>query len=239
MSTQPHIHRDFNPGITHPAYLTRNRLLRNIRKYAPELRGRLMDFGCGSKPYRSLFTNVSEYVGVDYDSPGHPHTNEQIDVFYDGKHLPFPDHHFDSIFTTEVFEHIFNLPEILAELNRVLKPGGKMLVTCPFVICEHEVPNDYARYTSFAMKHMLQQHDFNALHLGKSGNSIEAIFQLRVTYWHTHILSRLKNIPGIRSMARLVVYTTMNAAAICCSKLFPAGMELYLNNIVVAEKNTK
>ena len=53
-----------------------------------------MDFGCGSKPYKSLF-NVEEYLGVDYYNEGHPHENEQIDVFYDGKNLPFPDNYFD------------------------------------------------------------------------------------------------------------------------------------------------
>jgi len=46
-------------------------------------------------------------------TPGHPHLNEQIDVFYDGKKVPFEDGHFDAIFSSEVFEHVFNLPDIL------------------------------------------------------------------------------------------------------------------------------
>src|SRR5687767_14503304 len=104
--------KDFNPSVTNPGYLTRNRLLKSILFFRENMTGRMMDFGCGSKPYKSIFT-VNEYIGVDYDNPGHPHNNEQIDVFYDGKTLPFPDNHFDSICSAEVVEHIFNLPEIL------------------------------------------------------------------------------------------------------------------------------
>ncbi|MBK8311763.1 MAG: class I SAM-dependent methyltransferase [Chitinophagaceae bacterium] len=109
--------------------------------------------GCGSKPYKSLF-NVNEYVGVDYHGQGHSHENEQIDVFYDGVLLPFPDNYFDSVFSTEVFEHVFNLEEMILEIKRVMKPGAKILVTCPFAIPEHEQPNDYARYSSFGLKHL-------------------------------------------------------------------------------------
>src|SRR6516225_8308589 len=103
---------EFNPNITFPAYLTRNSLLKTISKLAPQLKGRLLDFGCGAKPYKTLFA-VDEYIGLDFENPGHPHLNEQIDVFYDGKTIPFENACFDSIFSSEVFEHIFNIEDIL------------------------------------------------------------------------------------------------------------------------------
>src|SRR5579875_3035709 len=135
------ISKDFNPSVTKPNYLIRNRLLKNIQKLSSHLHGKLLDFGCGQKPYKNLFS-VQEYIGVDFENLGHPHVNESIDIFYDGHKLPFANETFDSVFCSEVFEHIFNLEEILKELNRVLKSGGMMLITCPFSYCEHEVPND-------------------------------------------------------------------------------------------------
>jgi SAM-dependent methyltransferase len=227
---------EFDPALTHPGYLIRSRLLKSIKKYSPFLKGRLLDFGCGSKPYKSLF-KVDEYIGVDFDSQGHPHINEQIDFFYDGHHLPFDNEQFDSIFTSEVFEHIFNLPEILKELNRVLKPGGRILITCPFAICEHEVPNDFARYTSFAMKHMLESNGFTVLNLDKTGNYIETVWQLRLTYWHQHMIPIVGKIPVVRSAARLLIYTGFNLLALFWSKVLPERNDLYLNNVVLAEKN--
>jgi len=226
---------DFNPSITRPHYLVRQRLLQHIRALAPRLHGRMMDFGCGRKPYRALFT-VDEYIGVDFENPGHPHINESIDVFYDGQTIPFGEGHFDSIFCSEVFEHIFNLPHIIGELNRVLKTGGQILVTCPFSFCEHEVPNDYARYTSFAIRHLFEQHGFEVVEYIKSGNSIEAITQLQLMYLHQHIYPRLRKIPVVRSAFRLVTYTLANAGALLLGKIFPKGMDLYMNNVILCRK---
>lgn len=226
---------DFKPSITQPHYLIRNRLLEAITSLAGQLKGRMMDFGCGQKPYYSLF-NVDQYIGVDFENPGHSHANEAIDVFYDGKTIPFEREHFDSIFSSEVFEHIFNLPDILKELNRVLKVDGLMLITCPFSFCEHEVPNDFARYTSFAIKHLLQQNGFEIVQQVKTGNSIEAISQLQLTYIHQHITPVVRKVPVVRSVFRFVTYTSINIAALVLGKIFPAGKDLYMNNVVLCRK---
>lgn len=226
---------EFNPNITYPAYLTRNRLLRSIASHAKNLTGIMMDFGCGSKPYKSLF-EVKQYIGIDFENPGHPHLNEQIDVFYDGHSIPFEDNHFDSVFSSEVFEHIFNLDEILKEINRVMKPDGKLLITCPFAICEHEVPHDFARYSSFGIKSMLERNGFEIIEQDKTGNSIETVNQLRVMYIHQHITPYIRKIPILRSVFRFVVYTGINLYAVLLSKIFPAGNDLYLNNVVLCRK---
>ena len=226
---------DFKPSITQPHYLIRNRLLEAIIPLASQLKGRMMDFGCGQKPYYNLFS-PKEYIGVDYNNPGHPHDNEAIDVYYDGKTLPFQNDHFDSIFSSEVFEHIFNLPEILKELNRVLKKDGLMLITCPFAFCEHEVPNDFARYTSFAMKHLLTQNGFEIVTQLKTGNSIEAISQLQLTYIHQHITPIVRKVPVVRSIFRFFTYSIINISALLLGRILPGGKDLYLNNVILCRK---
>jgi SAM-dependent methyltransferase len=187
MNTFDMVPKEFNPSIFQFNYIVRKRLLEAIADMAPELKGKLIDFGCGSKPYQSLFS-VDEYIGVDYDNPGHSHENESVDVYYDGKTLPFPDEFLDSVFSSEVFEHVFNLQDIIKELNRVIKVGGHILITCPFAICEHEVPNDFARYSSFALNHIFTSNGFEVIKQVKTGNSIETVTQLWTTYVHLHIL---------------------------------------------------
>ncbi len=229
------ISEDFNPKLSYPAYFVRKRLLTGIRKYSHHLTGTMLDFGCGSKPYKSLF-NVTNYVGLDFENPGHSHQNEQIDIFYDGKHIPAADNYFDSAFSSEVFEHVFNLPEMLPEIYRVLKPGAPILVTCPFAICEHEAPNDYARYSSFALKHMMEKNGFEVLAYEKLGNSIEVIFQLLSIYIQFHITPHLKKIPLLGSAFQWITCSFLNVVAIGLGKIFPKGDELYLNNIIVCKK---
>lgn len=226
---------EFNPDITFPAYLTRNRLFSSIKIYSQELTGILLDFGCGTKPYRNLF-NIDQYIGLDYENPGHPHMNEQIDVFYDGKHIPFKDEHFDAVFSSEVFEHVFNLEEVLKEIHRVMKPGAKILITCPFCICEHEVPNDFARYSSFAIRELFNRNGFEILQQDKTGNAVETVFQLWIMYIHQHITPYIRKIPLIRSIFRFTTYTSLNLMALVLARLLPKRKDLYLNNVVLAEK---
>lgn len=227
------VHRDFNPPIYRPLYFIRKGILKGVAKHAPSLTGKLMDFGCGMKPYKPLCINATGYTGVDYEGGGHSHENEQIDVYYDGKTLPFENNTFDSIITSEVFEHIFNLEDILKELNRVLKPGGKILITTPFVWDEHEIPNDFGRYTSFGMKALLERNGFNVVEINKSTNFIETIFQLWPLYWSINIFPKLRPFGGITSA---VFCFFNNCSGWLISRIFPKGKSLYLNLIVLAEK---
>jgi SAM-dependent methyltransferase len=233
------ISKDFNPTVFHPYYFIRKGLYKKIAQYANFLSGDLLDFGCGSKPYMPLFKHCTSYTGVDFENVGHSHKNEHIDVFYDGKKLPFADNKFDSIFSSEVFEHLFNLPEILLELIRVLKPGGRLLITCPFVWPEHETPHDYARYSMFALREELEKKNFKIVLTDKSGDFVTSIYQLSTAYIHDIILPKFSfgnRIPALYRLAKFIVIPTVNIIGNISSKLLPTNKAFYLSNIVIAEK---
>lgn len=225
--------KDFNPSLTYPLYIIRKNIYRGVLKHAPSLGGKMMDFGCGTKPYQPLFTNATEYIGVDYAGEGHSHENEQIDVFYDGKTIPFADNTFDSILTSEVLEHIYNLEDILKELNRVLKPGGKILITVPFAWNEHEMPNDFGRYTSLGFAALLERNGFTVVSLEKTTGFVESLVQLWGLYWHLHI------IPKFRPFGRIVSPTFAflnNIFGLAAAKILPRKTDYFLNLVVLAEK---
>lgn len=228
--------KDFNPSIGYPAYLTRKRLLEGIAKHSGKMYGSLLDFGCGSKPYASLFSNVVTYTGLDFENPGHSHQNESIDVFYDGKTIPFGEETFDSVFTSEVFEHVFNLEQIVPEIRRVLKKNGTILITCPFAICEHEIPNDYARYSSFGLRFLLEKNGFEVVEQEKLGNSLEVIASFIIIYFEFHIFIHLLKIPLLGKLLRFLLYAWFNLLALFFGSFLPAGKELYLNNLIVCKK---
>jgi SAM-dependent methyltransferase len=231
--------KDFDPNITQTLFFIRRALFRKVRQYAPQLTGKMLDFGCGAKPYQPLFVNVTEYIGLDYDGAGHSHKNEQIDVFYDGKHIPFANASFDSVFSSEVFEHLFNLEEILGELHRIMKPNAKIFITCPFVWNEHEVPVDFARYTQFALGHLLEKKGFRVLLQDKSGDYLSALHQLRVQYISDHLIPSIPLLGRIKlfvTNVRPVVVLIINIWFLCWHSVLPFRKDLYLNNIVLAEK---
>ncbi len=238
---QQNVPKSFNPGLNNAFYFTRSVLYKKINQFAPELRGRVMDFGCGSKPYQSLFTNATEYIGVDYAGEGHSHTNESIDILYDGKTIPFPDEYFDAIFSSEVIEHVFNVEEILKELARVIKREGKLLITCPFVWPEHEVPADFARYTQFALKSMLERNGFTLLIVDETGDFLTAIHQMRVLYFNEHFIPSfplLGKSKFFRTNIPPLINPILNGWFSFKSWLLPKRKDLYLNNIILAKKNT-
>lgn len=229
--------RMFNTALLgvfiNPFYFIRRGLYKGVLSNNGYLKGRLLDFGCGSKPYKELF-DVKEYIGLDIEESGHSHQHEGIDVYYEGSVIPFQDDNFDSIFSSEVFEHIFNLEEILAELHRVLKPGGHMLITLPFVWEEHEIPYDFARYTSFGIEHLLKKNGFEIVTTKKTTNYVETVFQLWNAYvWNTYVHSSNRYLSVFKTVLFIAPITI---AGIFISKILRDNRNFYHNNIVVAKK---
>ena len=140
----------FNPGVIgpliNPFYFARKGLYRHISNLIANLDGRLLDVGCGTKPYQGISV-ASDYVGLEIHDDGN-RLHKYADVLYDGEMMPFEDKCFDSLLLNQVFEHVFNPNRFLREVNRVLKKDADILITIPFVWDEHEQPYDYARYTS-------------------------------------------------------------------------------------------
>lgn len=227
-------HNFLLPKITHPYYFIRTELYYGVKERAGNLNGILLDFGCGERPYRSLF-DVEKYIGLDYENPGHNHQNENIDVFYDGKNIPFDDKYFDSVLCTEVLEHLFDIDHTLEEINRVLKKGGKLLVTCPFVWNEHEVPHDYARYTVYALKYLFEKHGFRVLDFERKGNFIKTVTQMKVLYFYYHISPYIPKFPRSYYLTSLMI-AMFNTWGNCKSALFTKKYDLYLTNVFLLEK---
>lgn len=219
--------------IINPVYIIRNGLYKSISNLAPKITGNVLDFGCGSKPYESLFVNANSYIGVDIEVSGHNHKDSKVDYFYDGKKLPFNDASFDAIVCFEVFEHVFNIDEILAEIYRVLKPNGQLLISIPFAWDEHEIPYDFARYTSFGITHILNKNNFEVVKLTKTTTYILAVFQMLIAYLCQYALPKGRLIGRI---SQLVVIFPLNVLALLFNTLLPKRYEYFCNNVVLAKK---
>jgi SAM-dependent methyltransferase len=228
--------QSFQPNIfsivLNPFVFIRWGIFRKVQLFAPKLSGVLLDFGCGRKPYKNLFT-VEKYIGLDLEKTGHDHTESEVDVFYDGKRIPFEDNYFDSVFTSEVFEHVFNLDEVLLEIRRVMKPNGQILLTIPFAWGEHEKPYDFARYTSFAIKHILEKNGFEVVAQEKSGHWVEVLIQLWTGYIYTLFQTKSRS---LNIVLTAIFISPFNVAGILLSLIMPKSKDLYHNNVVLAKK---
>lgn len=216
-----------------PFFVIRRGLYVGIKEFAQIMQqGKLLDFGCGKKPYEHLFS-VSEYIGIDIDASGHDHKLSKIDHIYDGKTLPFADQEFDYVFASEVFEHVFNLDDVLAEIHRVLRPGGYLAFTCPFVWDEHEQPYDFARYSSFAIDHLMKINEFEVIMVKKSSGYVSTVAQMMSSYIYQYLLP--KNI-YLKTFLVPIFVAPVNIAGIILEKVLPRCDTYYLNNIVLVQR---
>ena len=232
---QLYLKEQFNPKILglfiNPFYFARKGLYQNLSKLTANLNGKLLDVGCGTKPYENI-CNVDEYIGLEIDDEGNRQHN-YADFFYDGKTIPFKGESFDSILSNQVLEHVFNPNQFLKEINRVTKMGGRFLITVPFVWDEHEQPFDYARYSSFGLNHILAKNGFEIIEHRKSNNGIEVIFQLINDYLYKVTIT--KNI-YFNLLIIILLMAPINITGLILSKVLPKNNDLYLDNIVLAKK---
>ncbi len=218
--------------FTNGMFYNRSGLLENIKHFAPLLKGKILDFGCGSKPYEECFVNKTEYIGLDIENKGFEYEQNLVDVFYDGKKIPFDNETFDNVFSTEVFEHVFELEPSLTEINRVLKNNGYLLITIPFFWEEHAEPYDFCRYTTFGITYLLEKKGFKIVSTKKNGDYFTAIAQLKNTYYLT--LFRNQNRLMRKLLMLIVMYNNLKGYAL--SKVFPKNKKAYINNIILAQK---
>ena len=147
---------------------------RDVKQWLARRRGVLLEVGCGDQPYRSLVPPECQYQGIDQggmkDEFGMG-SNKEI-ILYSGAVFPCADGAFDSLFHTEVLEHVFNYREFLLECRRVLKPAGEMMFTVPFQARFHFAPHDYFRYTPSALQIMLKDAGFEDVQVAPRGTDV-------------------------------------------------------------------
>jgi SAM-dependent methyltransferase len=137
----------FHPLRTANAYLRHH-----MRQNTGYVRGRLLDVGCGQKPYADLF-QVACYIGIELPPGG----QGVVDAYASGLALPFAAGAFDTVLSNEVLEHVPEPAQLLAEVSRVLRPGGHLVLTTPQTWGLHLVPHDYYRYTPFGLRYLAKK----------------------------------------------------------------------------------
>ncbi|WP_035714021.1 class I SAM-dependent methyltransferase [Azorhizobium doebereinerae] len=147
-----------------------------LREPLGAVRGKVLDVGAGQAPWRGMLAKEVDYTGVDVEKadefgmlrvPGV--------VYYDGSKLPMADDSFDALMCIEVLEHVPDPAALLADMWRVLKPGGQLILTVPWSARIHHIPHDYSRFTRFGLARRLATAGFVAPEIRERGNDIAAI----------------------------------------------------------------
>ncbi len=148
----------------------------------PEVRGVMLDYGCGGQPYKDLFLpSLKQYIGADVAAAN----GVELDVkIVPGQPLPMPDASIDTILSTQTLEHLPDTDMYLSECARLARPQGVLILTAPMQWRHHEVPYDYFRFTKYGLTTLLQRHGFAIKSISSCGGVYALLGQIFLSHLH-------------------------------------------------------
>jgi SAM-dependent methyltransferase len=171
--------QELSANILHFQFLPSYYLRRDIKLDEGHLHGRLLDVGCGNKPYRSFFKNVRSYIGLDYPvTKAIQDFQARPEIFGDARQLPFSQGSFDAVLCAQVLEHVNQPGLVMAETGRVLKPGGCEILSVPFIYNVHVGPHDFFRFSPFGISELVERAGLKVKSIRYQGGIGTAVVQL-------------------------------------------------------------
>lgn len=194
-----------------------------------------LDLGCGLRPYEAHFPQGC-YVGLDVETSGRDESLKAPDYLYDGEVFPFEDSSFSGLLSTEVFEHVPNPETLITEAFRVVKPGGRFILSTPFVWREHEVPYDFFRYTSYGMTELLTRQGFVVEEVTKTTGALETLAMNFIAYIINDLTPKSRVVGGL---VTLLICFPIQLIVLVLSKVLPDKKQLFVNLVISARKPEK
>ncbi len=200
-----------------------------IKKNAHLLHGKILDVGAGAVDRYSRYFDATAYIRMNLK----PDTGTQLVGSIEA--IPATEGEFDGIVCTQVLGDIYNLQKAMDELSRVLKVGGRVLLTESFIDPLHDEPHDYWRFTPHSLKRLLTDAGFTVVAFDRVGGYHSTMAQLRTRYriqkyhlysaWYGRVASAVFKFWGVLALQR-DAYNLSDT-----SKLFAQGW------LIVAEKS--
>lgn len=202
-------------------------LLPIFEKYA---KGRLLDAGAGRLSYKFILDkHCTSYTSIDIDVRG-----PSVDAVGDIQRLPVKEGVFDTVFCTQVLEHVPEPQKAIDEIFRVLKGGGHAIFTVPHLGYLHNEPHDYYRYTKHGLRHMLEKSGFKVEEIVPAGGLISFLGHIPSTV----LLNLTAGIPGLNKLA--FILNRLYVRVIVLIDNFMEKKKIYsLNYIAVGRKGLR
>ncbi len=233
---EEHIKRLSNTRLKKNAadYIVMYFLIRDLKtvisKYAS---GIILDVGCGNKPYEALFnTSIENYLGCDVVQS----SENKVDILCRATDLNVASDSIDTVFSTQVMEHVDNTELMMKECNRVLKKDGVFILSVPFCWELHEEPYDFFRFTKYGLQELCKRNDFEIVELLPNGGKWAAIFQMNLNVIYSCFKKKNIFIKGLKFLFMNLHFTSLlNRITLKLDKKYYDPV-LTLNYVLVAKK---
>jgi SAM-dependent methyltransferase len=159
------------PSLTNPNWLVlreRRRIFQRWIKRVPMANLNILDVGGRIQPYRQLITNqIRQYIAVDLRA------TPLVNVMAQAQKLPFREGHFDLVICTQMLEYAPEPASVIAEILRVLKPGGNLWLSVPSAA--PDPGDDFWRLLPAGLCSLLSS--FHRVEIVPEGGSVAGLFR--------------------------------------------------------------
>ena len=200
----------------------RDRILKNYFQNRKRI-GLLLDLGCGPRPYLHLYAPCCDKT-LGADLPDSPFPKDKIDIYCSATQIPLENNSVDAVLSTEVMHDMAEPDEMLAEINRILHPGGSVILTTPFVVPIVDGVYDHYRYTEHGLRYLLTKQGFEVEKIIPVSDVLGAMTTLAVKPWLKiwNVLAKATHIKLIYSVYNPFLLVTV---------VFPQVMYLWTSKL--------
>jgi SAM-dependent methyltransferase len=214
-----------NPSLRDFSYLDCRRRSELIEEHAarlPRHARTLVDIGGKGKPYACFFAGrVKSHLVMDI-APA-----PSVDLVGDARKMPLADSSVDAVLITQVLEHVPEPLKVIAEIQRVLKPGGTLLLSVPSIFPQHGFPGDYWRYMPEGLRWILR--DFRDVHVEGEAGTVPTIF----LYLNIYLQLLCSPSRALTSILRWTICPLNNVLGLIAGKVY-RGNQFASNYFVAA-----
>jgi len=204
---------------------------RKLKKYQNLVTGKVLDIGCGDRPYKKLFKNAERYMGTNSEEyyKGNLFFKPGPDdyIVNDGCDLPFSDKSFDVVLSLQVLP-VFESPDLFfREVHRLLRPEGVFIITSDFLYPLWNKPYNYFRVTSFGFELLAKRNDFNVVAIEAFGG----YWTMCARNFHKYIIRQMANFLNSFALEKKFVLKLLKALRLLTWILFVPFIPLVVNII--------
>jgi SAM-dependent methyltransferase len=223
----------------HPQWLLQRITKRELRQLGSLAKGLVLDIGCSDQKFRNYLNCDCNYIGLDYYDTVVRFYQTRPQIFGDAQALPIRNDSIDTIVLTDVLEHLPKPTQALDEVVRALRPGGKILISVPFLYPLHNVPYDFQRWTTYGLGQMVKSLNVKIVEHKHSGQPVEtavALTNIALSKLALDMLTRRNPIGFIVLVLALIAIPVLNLIAWTITALSRKDDLMPFHYLLVLEK---
>lgn len=145
----------------HPQWFVYRDERESLLAIGRQARGLTFDIGAGAQQVRNYLPSGCRYLSLDYYQTAAEWYHTRPQLFGDGQRLPIKANSVDTVLLLDVLEHLPRPENCIAEIRRVLRPGGRLVLQVPFLYPLHDAPYDFHRWTIHGLRALAERYEFD------------------------------------------------------------------------------